>query len=518
MDKLYTLRKMIARLYLKSALALVVSALFVYGSYIYTRPIEHSRAAVNSTTQATYTDWPMYMGDPQHTGSTPASFNFDLAKVTSPSCLLNGNFDANPCILPRWKKQYSEWPNGMAQIVVSGGILILANMDGKLYAYDAETGASKWTFDSGAAIAVTPAVYNGKIYFGNFAGRIYGLNLSDMSQAFTPIQTGGPIYSSPVVFIENSITKVFSGSNDGKMYGINGDSGSLLFAPFDTGSIIYSNPAYYNGNVFFASENMYVYAISSTTGLESWKFKLQGESNRGNHPVIATESNTVLFHSVPRFGNTGMGLKDRYEIYGIVGFNGATPKPLAQILYDYQTQVQASPATKSMYLFDINTGSEITSFSASGTPLSMIPLNLWYMNGQIQPLVMNNREFLFGAFSGYVRLDSVTREFSTVLKYLPVRGDEYTGGTIANGELYGGFEANLVKVPVLNQYDLPSNASRIQMHGCLDCADVYAAFDPKTNTPHWGGYTGDGYTNYGSFITVANNRLYYSSRGYLYAF
>jgi outer membrane protein assembly factor BamB len=318
------------------------------------------------------------------------------------------------------------------------------------------------------------------------------------------------------VISENGVTKVFFGSNDGKFYGLNGVSGASLFSPVDTGAVIYSNPAYYNQTVFFASENMNGYAINTATGQIRWQKKLSGESNRGDHPVVLTASNTVLFYSVPRFGSTGMGLKDRWCPYGLTGgvaAVGCSEQALGDLLTNYQSKVVADPMSRSMYLFDISTGSEVTSFTAEGKSLTMIPLNLWYSNGQNFPLVLNSKDLLFGAFGGYIQLDTVSRTFTTALNYQPVRGDEYTGGSIADSWLYGGFLSNIARVKLTDK-------TRQQLHGCKDCGDPppYKPFDQSPSTYHWNGYTGDGQTDFGSFFIVGSGGAYWFSNGWLYAF
>jgi hypothetical protein len=260
---------------------------------------------------------------------------------------------------------------------------------------------------------------------------------------------------------------------------------------------------------------MYSYALSSTTGQAVWKKKLNGESNRGNHPVVMTASNTVLFHSVQRFGGTGLGHKDRYVVYGLQEGEPATA-PLASLLTSYQSGVLANPETKSMFLFNIDSGTEVTSFSSGSSTYQMIPMNMWYMNSQYQPLVMNNKDLVLGAFGGYIKLDTVTNQFSVIANYQHIRGDEYTGMTISDGYLYGGYMTNIGRMNL-------STAANTFFHGCLDCGapgtrDGYNFFDDALSQYHWRGYGGNGYTNYGSFPIIANGRMFYSSNGWFYVF
>lgn len=484
----------------------IACGIFILFSYL----LLFKNSPTKTQAQTSNTDWPMFMHDPQHTGNTNATFTPINGTA---NCQLTSNQDISPCMQIKWKKNFTDFPNGLAQPVIVGNTIYQAVMDGKLYAFDTETGTQRWVFDAGSPIAVTPAVFENRIYFGDFSGKIYGLNISDKSAVFTPIQTGGPIYSSPVVVKEATTTKVFIGSNDGKLYGINGVNGQTLFA-FDTGgSAIISNPAYINSKVFFAAENMNAYAISSS-GSQVWVRKLQGESNRNNHPVIVANTNLVLFHTLPRYGNTGMGIKDRFRTYDLVGGHvGPSETTLGPLMLDYQTKIGQNEQSKSMFLFDINTGTEITSFTAEGQPLTMIALNLWYGNGQNYPLVVNQNDLIFPSFGAYIKLDTTTKQFSVLIDNQFVRGDEYTGVILADNYLYGGFKANIARIRITDK-------SRQQLHGCKDCGDppTYGVFDGPSSNTHWTGYTGDGQTDIGSYFIPGSTRAFWSANGWLYAF
>jgi len=496
---------------MKKKLLITISlALLLIAFVSATKTREIVSTEVSAQTQNT--DWPMWMHDPEHTGSTPATFTPTMGTA---NCQLTNTQDISPCIQVRWKKSFNEWTNGLSQPIVVANTVYLTNMNGHMYAYDTNTGTQRWDYAAGSPIYVTPALVEGKIFFGTFDGKIRAINASDKTELWT-IQTGDRIMSSPVVVRENNILKVFIGSNDGKLYAVNGETGGVLFTyPVDYNSAVISNPAYYQGKVFFAAENMYAYAVNTTTNQLAWKKKLAGEMNRHNHPIVISASNTILFYSIPPHGDVGMGLKDKYFAYELLGGagtpGGQTERDLPPLLSDYQQQVLAHPETKSMHLFSTSTGQEVTSFTAGSAQLSLIPLNNWYSNGQNYPLVVGNRDIIFSAFGGYILLNTATNQFSILENYQFIRGDEYNGLILANGLLYGGFHANIASLNI-------STKQRTQLHGCKDCGEPYATFDPTTPANHWGGYTGDGYTNNGQYFTVANGRAFQFINGNFYAF
>jgi outer membrane protein assembly factor BamB len=462
--------------------------------------------------QTPNTDWSMWMHDPQHSGVTEATFSPVLG--TNNCQAAGGHSGVSPCMQPQWKKSFSEWTSGYAQPIVVGSSVFLTNMNGNLYAYDADTGAEQWVFSAAAGIYVTPAAAEGKIFFGDLSGKFYAVNAADGTEAFS-YQTDDRIMSSPTLTEENGTLKVFIGSNDGTMYAFDGRTGAVLFAyNLPTRTNIVSNPAFYDGKVFFAAEDMHAYAINSSTGALVWRVLLNGELNRHDHPVVLPASNTVLFYTVPRYGNQGWGLKDRYYTYKLLGGHG-TPDGSPEwdfptLLTAVQTEMLALPHTKAMYLLDTNTGSEITNFTVGGQALQMIPVNLWYSNGNNYPLAMNQKDLYIQGASALIKVDTVTREISLVLDYQFVRGDEFSPVTIADNWMYGGYSSAIARV----------NVATTQFQQLLRSSypPDDEPLDPIPSAYHWEGNTGDGGTNAGQHVIVASGRAFYFTSGWFYAF
>ncbi len=458
------------------------------------------------------TDWPMWMRDPQHSGVTDASF---IPTMGMENCQASaGSGAVSPCMQPQWKKSFTEWTSGYAQPIVVGDTVFLTNMNGNLYAYDTESGTERWIFTASAGIYVTPAAADGKIFFGDLSGKFYAVNIDDGTEAFS-YQTDDRIMSSPTLTVENDTLKVFIGSNDGTMYAFNGTTGDILFRyELPTRTNIVSNPAFYDGKVFFAAEDMYAYAINSSTGALVWRKELFGELNRHDHPVVLPASDTVLFYTVPRYGSQGWGLKDRYYTYKLTGghgtHDGSEEWDLPTLLSAIQDEMLAAPDTRSMYLLDASTGTEITDFTVEGQPLEMIPLNLWYANGNNYPLVMNQKDLYIQAASALLKIDTLTREISLVIDYQFLRGDEFTPVTIADNWMYGGYSSAIARVNVLT-----TEHQRLLRSAFIGDDEP---LDPIPSAYHWEGNTGDGGTNAGQHIIIASGRAFYFATGWFYAF
>src|SRR5262249_40114373 len=66
--------------------------------------------------------------------------------------------------------------------VVYGGTI---NLTGTMYALDAETGDTLWTFESGGSITAAPAIVDGAVYWGSGYGTVgLGLKSNNVLYAF----------------------------------------------------------------------------------------------------------------------------------------------------------------------------------------------------------------------------------------------------------------------------------------------------------------------------------------------
>jgi outer membrane protein assembly factor BamB len=79
--------------------------------------------------------------------------------------------------------------------------------------------------------------------------------------------------SSPAVY--NG--RVYFGSGDGNVYAVDAKSGLLLWK-FATGDIVHASPAIANNTVYIGSWDSYLYALDAESGQEKWRFKTGEDS------------------------------------------------------------------------------------------------------------------------------------------------------------------------------------------------------------------------------------------------
>jgi glucose dehydrogenase len=153
---------------------------------------------------------------------------------------------------------------------VAGGVVYVSesSWSGKVYALNASNGALVWSYGiTGGYVSSSPAVADGKVYFGSYDHKVYALNASNGAYIWN-YTTGGAVGdSSPAV----ADGKVYVGSGDGKVYCLNASNGALVWN-YTTGGGICS-PAVADGKVYFGSTDHKVYALNASNGALVWNYK-----------------------------------------------------------------------------------------------------------------------------------------------------------------------------------------------------------------------------------------------------
>ena len=108
--------------------------------------------------------WPMYHGDPTHSGYVNAvgpSNNQTLWTYTTDGWIMDSPAIVNGVVYFSWSDSgYNEGPNN------------------NLVALNAKDGTKLWNFSAGGKIYTSPAVANGIVYFGSDDNAIYAVNAS----------------------------------------------------------------------------------------------------------------------------------------------------------------------------------------------------------------------------------------------------------------------------------------------------------------------------------------------------
>jgi outer membrane protein assembly factor BamB len=156
--------------------------------------------------------------------------------------------------------------------VVVGGRVFICGMDGKLYAFNAVTGANIAGFPKslgGAAQYTSAVAAKGIVYQvtsdNTLTSKLFAFNAATGAAVSKfPKTIGGVVYGAPVV----DAGKIYVGASDGKIYGFNALDGTVLknFPIIISGvPAIYTNLALFQGELYVGTQdgNLYIYNAKS---------------------------------------------------------------------------------------------------------------------------------------------------------------------------------------------------------------------------------------------------------------
>ncbi|MEW6222229.1 MAG: PQQ-binding-like beta-propeller repeat protein [Candidatus Hadarchaeota archaeon] len=206
-----------------------------------------------------------------------------------------------------------------------------------------------WEFDGGGVVN-SPAVVNGKVYFGSWNNAFYALDAENGMQIWKRDLEDGVHTSSPTV-IDGRIYFGLDGHQNTKFYSLNEENGDILWSkPFNMS--INSSPSVAGGKVFFGSEDNNIYALDAETGELVWRYP--------TGYIIYTASPTVVDNTVyvgswdgkvyALNANNG-NLNWSYQAGGIID---STPAVVNGKIYVGSGQSQGE--TWAVHALDANTG------------------------------------------------------------------------------------------------------------------------------------------------------------------
>jgi len=129
----------------------------------------------------------------------------------------------------RWSKYAGAKITSSAAI--AGNTLYIGDYAGRLWALRPRTGATRWVGQANSKIYGTPDVSHGRVFVPAVGDELYAFSTG--GHELWSFGTGGYVYSSPAVWDG----RVFFGSYDGTFYALSAASGRLLWRVYAGGSI-----------------------------------------------------------------------------------------------------------------------------------------------------------------------------------------------------------------------------------------------------------------------------------------
>ena len=309
--------------------------------------------------------------------------------------------------------------------VIANNRVYIGGRDGKLYAFNATTGAPIAGFPrtlGGAVEHSTAAVGNGNVYIGTGAGdsKLYAFNANTGTPVpGFPKQLLNAVYSSPVLALGN----VYVGDFNGNLWAFNATTGVVLPGfPVGVFGGIFGSPTISGGRLYISTNNSRIYAFDAMTG----------SPNTIDSVIVGASISSIAAANGQVYG-ASTGLNGEQILYGLdrnlefdttyfpiglgttPGFNYSTPAVVGATIF------VGKPAT-SVSAFRFNAGSSA----------------LWTRNfinpTQGSPVVANGLVFV-NATKTLFALDASN---GTILWSSAVRTAEFASPAVVNGIVYIG--------------------------------------------------------------------------------
>jgi outer membrane protein assembly factor BamB len=183
----------------------------------------------------------------------------------------------------RWKKTIG--PSESSPVVVDG-TLYAGDWNGRVWALDSTTGATRWVRKLSGQVKGGVAVSGDRLFVGDYSGHVYALSVKTgkilwTARAQPRFGSTGTFYATPAV----AYGRVYVGATDGKVYSFGAGSGKLRWSQ-STGGYVYSSAAVWRDRVLVGSYSKRFFALDAATGKVDWSFAANGPIS-GSPTVIA---------------------------------------------------------------------------------------------------------------------------------------------------------------------------------------------------------------------------------------
>ena len=208
-------------------------------------------------------NWPMFNHDSAHTGYSTS-------------------------IAPRTNQTLWSFTTGDAIKVspaVIDGMVYIGSDDGYIYALNAVNGSLIWKYNTYGPVQSSPAVVDGVVYIGGYHSHaVFALNAytgaliwRSLTNSVYPNEISAVAVANDLVYVDVAFTDAPAG---GELYAFNASTGNLAWK-YNSGLWLHSSPAVYDGKVYIGNSGGQILALDATTGNPSWTYfiRLDGSNS-----------------------------------------------------------------------------------------------------------------------------------------------------------------------------------------------------------------------------------------------
>lgn len=168
-----------------------------------------------------------------------------------------------------WRAELKGSCKGMPTLY--GNSVFVGDSTGTVYALNAQTGKTIWSYPTGGDILGQILVVNGTAYAGSLDSKLYALNAKTGKLVWT-FTAEKAVCSSPVY----SDGLVLFGCNSGAFYALDAKTGSQKWINKDATYTIESKPFIYKGNVYYGAWDTFLHCVNISDGKTVWKKESAG--------------------------------------------------------------------------------------------------------------------------------------------------------------------------------------------------------------------------------------------------
>ncbi|MFQ6101444.1 MAG: PQQ-binding-like beta-propeller repeat protein [Anaerolineae bacterium] len=169
---------------------------------------------------------------------------------------------------------------------IGGGLFVVGNSDGNVYALDVESGVLRWAFETGHRVWATPLVVSDTVYIGSMDRHLYALTLSD-GKIRWDFPAEGAFASAPALWDGT----LYIGAFDDRLYAVDAHTGAEFWR-FAGENWFWGSPVVYSDTVYAVDVNGNVYAVDAEAGVQIWHKGLDVPVRAG--PVLSGDGSKLF--------------------------------------------------------------------------------------------------------------------------------------------------------------------------------------------------------------------------------
>ena len=171
---------------------------------------------------------------------------------------------------------------------LAGGLFIIGNGDGSVYALNVEDGSEAWHFITRDRVWATPVVVGDTVYVASLDHHLYALDLASGNELWQT-EMRGAIAGTPVV----TAGSLWVGDFASTLYQVDLESGSILWT-WEAADWLWATPAVADDVLYLADVSGHVYAFDAASHAFIWDAPSIVDDVIRGRPIVNQEDHLLI--------------------------------------------------------------------------------------------------------------------------------------------------------------------------------------------------------------------------------